>query len=132
LLLSDNLNRDFLRDDIPLEDRIEANDGTIERRQLGTITLLERLLSARYRRTDGADDSRELVKPWRVIREIRQEPAHSLKPDDYDVEYPAKQDALLEEAINSLTKLRLALSSHEAAKDYEPPDWLDTGQIVFY
>ncbi|MGE0704927.1 MAG: hypothetical protein AB7F99_02205 [Vicinamibacterales bacterium] len=130
-MLSDNLNRDFFRDNIPLEDRIESKD-TIERRQLGTITLLERWLSARYRKADGADGSRELVKPWRDIREIRQEPAHSLKPDDFDLAYPAKQDALLEQALNSLRKLRWALSSHEAAKDYEAPDWLDSDRIVFY
>ncbi len=131
-MLSDNLNRDFFRNDIPLEDRIEAKDGTIERRQLGTITLLERWLSARYRKAGGEDSSRELVKPWREIREIRQEPAHSLKGDEFDLDYPAKQDALLERALNSLTKLRLALSSHEAAKDYEAPDWLDSDRIVFY
>jgi hypothetical protein len=115
-----------------LEDRIEANDRTVERRQLGTITLLERWLSASYRKADGTDGSRELVKPWRVIREIRQEPAHSLKPDEYDSEYPAKQDQLLEEALNSLTKLRLALSSFEEAKDYKAPDWLDGDTIVFF
>lgn len=131
-MLSDNLNRDFFKGVIPLEERIELKDGTFERRQLGTITLLERWLSRRYRNANGADDSRDLVKPWRVIREIRQEPAHSLKPDDYDLEYPAKQDELLQDAIHSLTKLRLALSSHEAAKDYEAPEWLDSDRIVFY
>ncbi len=83
---------------------------------------------------DGTDGSRELVKSWRVIREIRQEPAHSLKADEYDLEYPAKQDDLLTEAIHSLTKLRLALSSFEAAKakGYKAPDWLDGDKIVFF
>jgi hypothetical protein len=97
-------------------------------------TLLERWLSASYRKADGTDGSRELVKPWRVIREIRQEPAHSLKADEYDLEYPDKQDDLLTEAIHSLTKLRLALSSFEEAKGkgYKAPDWLDGDKIVFF
>jgi len=33
-LLSENVNRDFFRDDIPMEDRIEAKDGSIERRSV--------------------------------------------------------------------------------------------------
>ena len=131
-MLSENLNREFFKGDIPLEDRIELKDGAVERVQLGTITLLERWLSARYRDGNGADGSRGLVKPWRVIRESRQAPAHSLKPDEYDPGYPAKQDELLQDAIHSLTKLRLALSSHSAAKDYRAPDWLDSDRIVFY
>ena len=36
-MLSDNVNRDFFKGDTPLEDRIAAYDGTVERRQLGTI-----------------------------------------------------------------------------------------------
>jgi hypothetical protein len=67
-----------------------------------------------------------------VIRELRQEPAHALKANEYDLEYPARQDELLGEAVRSLTKLRLALSSHEAARDYKAPDWLDGDKIVFY
>src|SRR5690349_16132949 len=111
-MLSENLNRDFFRGDIPLEDRIESKDGTVERRQLGTITLLERWLRSRYRTADSEDVSREVVKPWRRIREIRQEPAHTLKPDEYDLDFPHQQDELLQEAIHGLTKLRLALSAH--------------------
>lgn len=72
------------------------------------------------------------MKPWRVIRKIWQEPAHSLKPDEYDLEYPNKQDALLQDAIHSLTKLRLVLSSHPNARDYKAPEWLDRDRIVFY
>src|SRR5436309_5681225 len=51
-MLSDNLNRDFFRGDIPLKEKISASDNTVEVRPLNTITLLERWLRAHYRTRD--------------------------------------------------------------------------------
>lgn len=131
-MLSENLNRDFFRGDIPLEDKITAADGSIEVRQLGTITLLERWLNAKYRDRDGQEVGDEVVQPLRKVRNARQPMAHSLSGDSYDSSLPNNQDALLVAALRSLQKLRLILSSHPKASGYAAPDWLDGDKIVFY
>jgi hypothetical protein len=131
-MLSDNLNRDFFRGDIPLEDKVTAGDGSVEVRQLGTITLLERWLNAKYRDRDGEEIGNEVVEPLREVRKARQPTAHSLSQDAYDSSLPNAQDALLAAALRSLQKLRLIFSSHRNAREYTAPDWLDGDKIVFY
>lgn len=131
-MLSDNMDREFFRGDISLEDRIEGNDGSVEKRPLGTITLLERWLSKKYRRADGKDASREVVGPFREVRKIRQPAAHAVAKNEYDPSYANRQDELLGRVKQSLTKLRLIFSSHPMAKNYSAPEWLDGDKIVFF
>jgi hypothetical protein len=131
-MLSDNLNRNFFKGDIPLEDTVTAADGNVEVRQLGTITLLERWLSVKYRNRDGEEIGKEVVEPLREVRRARQPKAHSLSQDAYDLSLPNAQDALLVAALRSLQKLRLMFSSHTNAREYTAPDWLDGDKIVFY
>jgi hypothetical protein len=131
-MLSDNLNRDFFRGDIPLEDKVVAADGSVEVRPLGTITLLERWLDAKYRNRDGEEIGTEVVEPLREVRKARQPTAHSLSQDAYDLSLPNAQDALLVAALRSLQKLRLIFSSHRDTREYKAPEWLDGNKIVFY
>jgi hypothetical protein len=131
-MLSDNLNREFFKEDIPLEDKIKAEDGSVERRPLGTITMLERWLQAHYRTGDGVDVSREVLKPFREVRKARQPAAHAINVDEYDPSYAGDQDVLLGRVMRSLISLRIIFSSHPKAKGYAPPDWLSSNKIVFY
>ncbi len=131
-MLSENISKDFFTGDIPLEDKIVAADKSIERRPIGTLTLLERWLKKHYRTANGADVSEEVMPPFREIREFRQAPAHELQEDEYDLSFPKKQDELLGGVTIALTKLRLALMSHPKAKGYAPPAWLGGEDIVFY
>ncbi|MFZ0276204.1 MAG: hypothetical protein WA254_12150 [Candidatus Sulfotelmatobacter sp.] len=131
-MLSENLNREFFRADIPLEDRIAAGGGSVEVRQLGTITLLGRWLDANYKDRDGNDVGSDVVEPLREVRKARQPTAHSLSQDAYDLSLPSRQDALLVAALRSLQKLRLIFSSHTKASGYSAPDWLDGDKIVSY
>ena len=132
-LLSENVDKAFFKGDIELEDRIEAADGSVERRPLGSITLLERWLRKRYRTANGDEVSAEVVGPWREVRKARQAPAHALTQDAYDLSFPSAQDEMLGNVVQSLRKLRLVLWSHPKARDaYKPPEWLDGDKIVFY
>jgi len=132
-LLSENINREFFQDDIPSEDRMEAKDGSIERRQVGTITLVERFLKKHYRTADGEEISGEIVGPWRNVRKLRSAPSHTFRADTYDLRFPGEQDDLLGEVVRNLTRLRLVLWSHPKARhNYKPPDWLDGDKIVFF
>jgi hypothetical protein len=131
-MLSENLNRDFFKGDIPVQDRNKTSDGDIRVRDLGTIELLERWLRARYRNREGEDRSDEVVRPLRSVRKVRQPVAHALNPDEYDPTLLHKQDELLGEVVLTLQKLRLILTSHPKAKGYSAPAWLDGDKIVFY
>jgi hypothetical protein len=131
-LLSDNINLDFFRGDVPLEEKITGDDGSVERRPLGTLVLFERWLKSRYRTADGEDASKEVLAPFRTVRRLRQAPAHALTEDAYDPTLPRRQDELLGNVILALTKIRLIFNSHPKARSFSAPEWLDSGKIVFY
>jgi hypothetical protein len=131
-MLSENLDRTFFKGDIALEDREATRDGAVKIVPLGTITLLERWLRARYRNRDGEDKSGEVVEPLRNVRAARQPGAHALGQDEYDPALPKRQDNLLGDVIITLQKLRLILMSHPKAKGYAAPTWLESNKIVFY
>jgi hypothetical protein len=131
-MISDNIDKGFFCGDIPTEEENVRKDGSVEVRQLGTLTLLERWLKRHYRTRDGEDVSAETVAPFKRIRKSRQPVAHVIRKDEYDLSLPEKQDELLEEIKNGLTRLRWVLSSHPDACSHRPPEWLDSGRIVFY
>ena len=131
-MLSDNIDRDFFKGDIQLEERTVAEHGSVEGRQVGTLSLFARWLSSQYRSADGKDVGKEVVGAFKNIRERRNSSAHSVKQDEYDPTLPRHQDELLAEAIQALTAVRLIFSSHPDASSYEAPAWLDGDKIVFY
>jgi hypothetical protein len=131
-MLSDNINREFFRRDIPLEEDVERKDGRIEVRQLNTITLLERWFSKRYRTSDGEDVSKQIVASLRSVRKARQPAAHAIQENVYNSSLPGLQDEILGESKQGLTMIRLALTSHPRAKGYAAPEWLDGDKIVFF
>jgi len=131
-MLSDNINREFFRGDIPLEDEVERKDGRIEVQQLGTIALLERWFRKRYRTSDREDVSKVIVESLRAVRKARQPAAHAVQENVYDPALPTLQDEILGKAKNGLTLIRWALTSHAHAKGYEAPEWLDGDKIVFF
>ncbi|MEQ1846836.1 MAG: AAA family ATPase, partial [Nitrospira sp.] len=94
-MLSENLNRDFFRNDIPLEREIPREDGKVQVVPLGTLMLLRNWLSTHYRTADDADVSDEILAPIKTIRGLRQKPAHAIDEDKFDTSLPGLQDKLL-------------------------------------
>lgn len=132
-IISENIDREFFRGDVPLEDCQERQDGRIVVTTPGTLTLLERWLSTFYRTANGENIAAEVLIPLKAIRKLRQEPAHRLTEDGYDEGLPGRQDALVGELVRGLSSLRLILSSHPRARSsYSAPEWLDGDRIVFY
>jgi hypothetical protein len=131
-MLSDNLNREFFKNDVPTEEDIKRADGRIEVRQLATITLLERWFKKRYRTADCEDVSTKIVEGLRAVRKARQPAAHAVRQNEYDLTLPSLQDQMLGESKQGLTLIRWALMSHPHAKGYKAPDWLDGDKIVFF
>lgn len=132
-LVSENINQEFFKGDIPLEREVIRGGGSVEIQRRGTLQLLEEWLKQKYRAQGGKDVSREVLEPFKKIRKLRQKPAHALRDNEYDRSYPKQQDDILGEACLALTKLRLILWSHPQARErYTPPNWLDGDKIVFY
>lgn len=132
-MLSENLNRDFFRNDIPLEEEHPRENGRVRVVSLGTLRLLRNWLSTHYRTADDADVSDEILAPIKIIRGLRQKPAHAIDEDKFDISLPGQQDKLLMDVRKALQKLRLVLMSHpRAVGKYQPPDWLDGDKIVMY
>jgi hypothetical protein len=132
-MLSDNMEKSFFDGDVDLVEEITRGDGRVEVREKGTIALLKEWLDAMYTAQDGRHVGTEVTQPFREVPKVRQQPAHTIQPDEYDLAYVQRQDELLGRVVRSLAKLRLILQSHPlAAGRYEPPAWLDGSRIVFY
>jgi hypothetical protein len=132
-MLSENLNREFFRSDIPLEEEHQRGDGKVQVVPLGTLTLLRKWLAAKYRAADGDDVSEEIGEPLKRIRELRQKPAHAIDEDKFEISLPGRQDSLAIDVLQALKRLRLILMSHPSARGkYQPPAWLDGDKIVMY
>jgi hypothetical protein len=131
-LMSDNLNKEFFKHfGIELEHELERPDGKVEVRQRGTIQLLDEWLGKFE--TDDRTDLDAAVKTFRVVRELRQRPAHALDDNRFDLAYYDDQRRLVLRAYQAVRLLRLVMANHPALRDYDGvPDWLYEGQIYDY
>jgi hypothetical protein len=137
-LVSENINQEFFRGDIPMEEERVREDGRVEVTRSGSLQLLEAWLTSRYRAaSSSAEGSKKLVQdalaPFKKVRKLRQKPAHAVEQDEYSRSYPSQQDALVGDVVRGLRILRYILQSHPRTRGrYAPPDWLDGHAIVFY
>jgi hypothetical protein len=132
-MVNENIDRAFFGKDVPLEKEVVGADGKVRIQEIGTINLLRNWLGELYRKLDTKDMSDEVVSSLKRIRKLRQEPAHAIKDDEYDLDIPHQQDDLVLGVLKSLTLLRRLLMSHPAAQNqYRPPEWLDGDKIVVY
>lgn len=129
-MISENINRDFFSGKVALEVEKKRKDGKIIITSKGTLTLLIEWLKQSSNNTLCSED--DLIKSFRKIRELRQEPAHSLITDEYSTDYFDKQKEIIRDAYCSMKNLRLLLSNHPNANKDLVPDWLDTAEIKNY
>jgi hypothetical protein len=130
-MLSDNINKEFFGNDIPLEIETVRNDGKTIINPKGTITLLDEWLRNNIKVQDETAFS-IIINPIKKVRKERQKPAHNIQEDVFDKEYYAKQKELIESVYVSLRTIRLLFMNHPAAKNYKVPDWLYEGKIKVY
>jgi hypothetical protein len=76
-MLSENLNKDFFRNDVPLEWEEQRADGKIVVNAKGTLTILDDWLRTYFKTPEWAlwDDA---LKSFKEIRRLRQKPAHAV------------------------------------------------------
>ncbi len=130
-MMSDNLNKDFFKGEVPLEIEECRADGKIQVGLKGTITLLDEFLKKRVHLNDP-EPMNTIIKGFKNVRELRQRPAHALDDNDFDQKYIKQQQELIEEAYSSIRYLRLIFAMHKKCKKIDIPEWLCQGKIISY
>jgi len=130
-MLSDNINRKFFKDKIDLFELVEIESGLVERKNKGTLRLLEEWIRLNYNHPDVKliDD---IFKPIKKVRKERQSPAHKINNNLYDKTFNKKQIDFLKELYKSLKLLRMILHQHPESNDIEIPKWLIEGNIKVF
>ena len=127
-MMSDNINKQFFKGDIPLERDIEREDGKIVVEEIGTIPLLDKWLSQHFK-TEDQDIINSAIQAFREVRKLRQRPAHSVTPDEFDQKFVKDQRLIIGEAYHAMSALRQVFAYHPANADYEVDGWLETAKI---
>lgn len=110
-MMSDNLNKDFFKDDIELEDEEVRKDGKIIVKPKGTIRLFQEWLEKFFRPVDPTPIL-ELFSAFKNIRGLRQKPAHSIRENEFDQQYFKQQRLLMKEAYNAIRIIRLIFANY--------------------
>lgn len=118
-MLSDNMDKAFFENDVPLEvDKIRP-DGKIEVRQKGTLSLLEEWVCKFFRPVDPKPlDS--MFSAFRKVRRLRQKPAHAVNENIFDLAYFKEQRNIMIDAYDALRTLRLVLANHPEVRRNPP------------
>ena len=94
----------------------------------GSLVMLEEWLIENIRTTENLTDI--IIKPLRNIRNIRQQPAHELISNQYDVTLYKKQIDLMNDTYSAINAIRVFFSHHPLAKDVKIPEYLLTGNDI--
>lgn len=118
-MLSDNINKDFFGDDLPLEQETVRPDGKIVVQQKGTLALLEEWIGKFFRPTDPEPLDRMFMS-LRTVRKLRQKPAHAVNENVFDVAYFKRQRRIVIDAYDAVRTLRLILANHPRVRKSPP------------
>ena len=94
------------------------------------ITLLSEWMEAKIVVKDDAPNN--MIKTFRKIRRLRQNPAHKVNENVFDPQYFQLQREIIIEAYEAIRLLRLIFANHPSVKEYNIPDWLKAGDIWTY
>jgi hypothetical protein len=132
-IISDNINKDFFRKEVPMETERKRADGKIVVQPKGTLTLLNDWLR-RYFRTSDWKPWDEAFQHLKEVRRLRQKPAHAVNENAFDQKYIRDQRTLMINVYSALRTLRLMLMNYPKVKaaHIEIPDWLEKGLIWTY
>lgn len=130
-MLSDNLNKDFFVGDVDLQNQVRRKDGKVEVTNKGTITLLDEWLR-KVVRFPTEEPYTSIIGPLREVRKLRQQPAHAVVQDEYNMKYIQQQDELVSKVSRGMIGLCFVLSTHPRAKGYVLPNWLLEAKVKSY
>lgn len=127
-MMSDNINKDFFKGSVSLENEVNRKDGKTFIQNKGTIQLFEEWLK-KYFRFEKADAADIIFKPFREVRSLRQKPAHTVSSNKYDKALITEQDNLINRAYEAIRTIRLIFANHPKVRNYKVDNWLYEGKI---
>ena len=129
-LLSESLNREFFRTDVPSATGAGRADGNASAHQKGTLEMLVDW-GARMFLPSQLDRWLQACRAIRKIRSLRQRPEHVADADVFDQSYIKKQRDLVISAYKSLHVLREMMSQHPSAVGIHlaVPKWMRSGRV---
>ncbi len=130
-MISENINLDFFQNEISFYDQKQIIGRQIGRQRKGSLTVLSDWLDASVAFPDR-EPKEQMIEDFRVIRKLRQKPAHLVQEDDFDQKYLEEQRQLLSDAFGSLRALRKLFHFHSDVKNYEIPVWLEKSKIRLF
>lgn len=130
-VISENINKDFFLDDVQSEYYEQSKEGKRIVRYKGTIQMLDEWLNL-YFTTDDRKPIEEMISTFKEIRKIRQYPAHAIDDNIFDQEYFKLQREIIIKAYNAIRILLRIFALHPSAKQFNIPDYLESGTIWTY
>lgn len=79
----------------------------------GTLVCLKEFLQKVSKKED------EIMSPMREVRKLRQNPAHKIEENSYDIDFLKQQHELTVKVFNSINMLRRLFQTHPKVKDME-------------
>jgi hypothetical protein len=130
-LMSDNIDLDFFRKDVPREREEPLTDGRVRVVQRGSIQIMEDWFRARFRPTDDPSLFGAIFATFREVRSLRSKPSHRLDDNIFDETLFAKQRELMIQAYEAIRTIRLILSNHPATTDCDVPEPIRSGRNIW-
>ena len=129
-MISDNINKDFFKNEVAYETEITRDDGKIIIQNKGTLQIFDEWLKKSFRTSDWQDWD-DAIKAFKKVRKLRQEPAHAVNEDQFDQKYFKEQRELIVQAYNGIRTIRLMFANHPLVKSakIEIPSVLFEGKI---
>jgi hypothetical protein len=129
-LLSESLNREFFRADLPSDTNTGKVDGSAANHQKGTLEMLVDWGSRTFQPSQ-LDRWLQACRAMRKVRSLRQRPEGATDEAAFDQEYVKKQRDLVISAYKSLHVLREMMSQHPAAAGVHlsVPAWMRSGRV---
>jgi len=128
-MISENINREFFKGKINFREIIPIGKNNSRISDKSSLRLLEEYLE-KYWKFPDPKPKEDMIKTFKDIRRMRQEPAHKIVDDTYDPNYFQKQHEIMNRIYGAIRILRLILKNHPKAHSYKPPKWLDEGRII--
>ncbi|TDP01679.1 hypothetical protein [Flavobacterium sp. 245] len=130
-MISENINKDFFEGKVELYILKDIENGMVERISKGTLQLFEEWLTSIFK-VKGDDSLSDLFKILKKIRRERQNPAHRIDENVYDLKFVEKQKEMIKDAYHTFRNLRHIFQQHPHAKSFIVPEWLVNGKMEIY
>jgi hypothetical protein len=130
-MISENISKDFLRNEVPDEYEELRGNGKVLVRPKGTLTMLDEWIH-QYFCTDDWDPPNRMLRAFREIRRKRQRPAHAIDENVSDQKYFHDQRELMMRAYEGMRTLRLMLADYAQVDNIKIHSYVQDGRIWTY